>query len=165
MGIGASMSAAQIAGATFSDPGLDQQPFTAAAVGLGDITMDGVAVATMRTFSMALSNGLRTQQVIGQVSLAGIALGKLDLSGDLELYFETVDKYQAFLDADAFALACTFTSALGDTYEVTYPRVKYEDMDLLSGGLDQDIMVKGKWRALYDSATGCMIQIVKTPHV
>jgi hypothetical protein len=39
------------------------------------------------------------------------------------------------------------------------PRVKYEEGTINSGGLDQDLMVNGRWRALYDDATSCMIQV------
>jgi hypothetical protein len=49
-----------------------------------------------------------------------------------------------------------------DSYKFTLPRVKYEEGSILSGGLDQDLMVAGKWMALYDSASACMIQIDKT---
>lgn len=164
MGLSASMSAAQIAGATFTSPGDGLVPFTAA-VNVGAIKKDGVAMGVgLRTMNMTLNNSLRGQEVIGTLGLAGIALGKLDLSGDIELYFENATEYQAFLDADDFALSYEMTSDIGDKYTFVYPRVKYEDGEILSGGLDQDLMVKGKWRALYDSSTSSMVEITKTPH-
>lgn len=165
MGLGASMADTQIAGATIQNPGDGNVPFTAA-VGVGNISKDGAPmVAGLRTLNMALNNSLRGQEVLGSLQLAGIALGRLDLSGDVELYFENGTEYQAFLDADDFALSYTLESDIGDQYVFTFPRVKYEDGEILSGGLDQDLIVKGKWRALHDTATSCMVQIDKIPHV
>jgi hypothetical protein len=165
MGLDAAMGPTQIAGATFANPGDGLVPFTAAA-NVGSIMKDGVAMNVgIRTFNLALSNSLRGQEVIGSLGLAGIALGKLDISGDNELYFENADEYNAFLNADDFKLQFDLTSDINDKYTFIYPRIKYEDGEILAGGLDQDLMVKGKWRALYDSVTDSMIQIIKTPHV
>jgi hypothetical protein len=163
MGLTATMGPTQIAGATFASPGDGLVPFTAAA-NVGGVEKDGVPMAVgIRAFNMTLSNSLRGQEVIGSLGLAGIALGKLDITGDNEFYFENADEYNAFLAADDFKLQFDLTSDIGDKYTFVYPRIKYEDGEILAGGLDQDLAVKGKWRALYDSVSDSMIQIIKTP--
>jgi hypothetical protein len=42
---------------------------------------------------------------------------------------------------------------------ITIPRAKFESGTVVSGGLDQDIMFSGTWRAIMDPATSCMIQM------
>lgn len=162
MGCTATIGNTQIAGATFSNPGQTSELFNAVS-NLVNIEKDDVAMAAkMRTMSLELNNNLRGQEAIGTLGYVGIALGKLDLTGNIELYFENVDEYQTFLNNDDFKLEFTLQDSAGNSYKFTLPRVKYEEGTIQSGGLDQDLMVNGTWRAIYDSATSCMIEITKT---
>lgn len=161
MGLQASIGTTQVAGATFSSPGDGRTPFNAVA-NLTNIEKDDVAFATkIKSMTMDLNNNLRGQEAIGVLGYAGIALGKLDINGNIELYFENITEYNSFLANDDFKLEFMVVDG-ADSYKFTFPRVKYEAGTILSGGLDQDLMVNGTWRAIYDSVSTCMIQIDKT---
>lgn len=159
MGLNAESSIAQEAGATFVTPG-DGMPVMNAVTNLLDIKTDGVVMATkVRSMGFELNNNLRGQEAIGVLGYAGIALGKLEIGGDIELYFENATEYNKFLNSTAFSISFKLLDSVGNSYTFTMPKVKYEEGKLLSGQIDQDLMVQGKWRAIYDPVTQCMIQL------
>lgn len=125
--------------------------------------LGGEMAAKIRSMSMELTNNLRGQEAIGTMGYIGIALGRLEITGNIELYFENNSEYQTFLDNQDFRFSFVLQDHSGNMYEIIFPRVKYEEGTILSGGLDQDLMVNGKWRALFDKDSDCMIQIDRTP--
>ena len=122
----------------------------------------GPMPAKIKSMSMELNNNLRGQEAVGHLGYIGIALGRLEITGNIELYFEDANEYQTFLDNDDFKFSFVVQDVDGNSYKFIFPRVKYEEGTILSGGLDQDLMVNGKWRALADEYTDCMIEIERT---
>lgn len=122
----------------------------------------GPMPAKIKSMSMELNNNLRGQEAVGSLGYIGIALGRLEITGNIELYFEDANEYQTFLDNDDFKFSFVVQDVDGNSYKFIFPRVKYEEGTILSGGLDQDLMVNGKWRALADEYTDCMIEIERT---
>lgn len=161
MGCSAAMATSQIAGATFSNPGQGNEPFNAVSNLIGLEKDDAAMTAKIRTMTMELNNNLRGQEAIGTLGYVGIAAGRLDISGNIELYFEDASEYTTFLNSDDFKLEFTLQDAAGNNYKFTLPRIKYEEGQIVAGGLDQDLVVAGSWRALYDVASASMIQIDK----
>jgi Phage tail tube protein len=159
MGLSANNNTAQIVGATFASPGDGEEIFNAV-TNLVEIKKDGVTMATkIKSMTLDLNNNLRGQEAIGTLGNVGIALGRLEIMGDIELYFENSTEYTTFLNATDFELSFKLLDSAGNYYLFTLPRVKYEEGTINAGQIDQDLMVNGKWRALYDSATACMIQL------
>ena len=163
MGCQATQGPTQIAGATFTNPGEGNTPMNAVA-NVASISKDGVPMAAkIRSTSFALTNNLRGQEAIGTLGYIGIALGRLEITGNIELYFENADEYTTFLNNQDFEFTFVVRDVDGNEYEFSMPRVKYESGTIQSGGLDQDLVISGSWRALYDPTAGCMIEITRTP--
>jgi hypothetical protein len=159
MGCSAVIGNSQIAGATFTSPGATADVFNAVSNLIGIESNDVAFASKIRSMSLELNNNLRGQEAIGTLGYVGIALGKLDVMGNVELYFEDSTEYTKFLSATSFKFEFIMQNAAGDNYKVTLPKVKYEEGQITSGGLDEDLIVQGKWRALYDTTSACMIQI------
>lgn len=162
------LSGGVVTGITITDPG---EGYTSAPVvnitgpGTGataTAVIGGAMVAKIKSMSMELNNNLRGQEAVGYLGYIGIALGRLEITGNIELYFEDANEYQTFLDNDDFKFSFVVQDVDGNSYKFIFPRVKYEEGTILSGGLDQDLMVAGKWRALADEFTDCMIEIERT---
>lgn len=162
------LSGGVVTGITITDPG---EGYTSAPVvnitgpGTGataTAAIGGAMVAKIKSMSMELNNNLRGQEAVGYLGYIGIALGRLEITGNIELYFEDANEYQTFLDNDDFKFSFVVQDVDGNSYKFIFPRVKYEEGTILSGGLDQDLMVAGKWRALADEFTDCMIEIERT---
>lgn len=124
-------------------------------------TLGGEMAAKIKSMSMELTNNLRGQEAIGTLGYIGIALGRLEITGKIELYFENGNEYQTFLDNDDFSFQFQVKDADGNSYLLQFPRVKYESGEINAGGMDEDLMVSGSWRALYDSTEACMIKITR----
>ena len=88
----------------------------------------------------------------------GLALGSLDVSGNIELYFADNTMYDRYLNATEFALSFTVQDGAGNAYIFTFPRVKFESGTVVAGGLNQDVMLSTTWRALAVSTNDCMMQ-------
>jgi len=163
MGCQATTSTTNDLGPTIVYPGQGNTPMNAV-TGLTGITQDGVAsTAKIRSMSMDLSNNLRGQEAIGTLGYLGIALGRLEITGEMSLYFEDQVQYQKFLDSTAFSLGFTCADPAGNSYAFLLPKVKYETGDIAVGGSDEDLMIDASWRALYDQTTDAMIQITRAP--
>lgn len=162
MGCAAASSTAQVTGAVITSPGQGNPPLNA----VTDLTLikkNGVALPAMiKSLSLQMNNNLRAQEAIGTLGYVGIGLGRLEITGDIELYFEDPTEYTTFLTHANFALEFTLRDADLNLLRFVMPRCKYEEGSILSGGLDQDLMVAGKFRAIYDPTSACMIQLDRT---
>lgn len=122
---------------------------------------DVVSTAFFSTLTLNINNNLRPQDAIGNLPHVGIALSRLEVTGDIEIYFADNDEYTKYLNATAFSLSFRVEDASGKAYVVTLPRAKYETGEVVAGGLDQDVFQRSTIRAIRDPVTDCMVQIDK----
>lgn len=161
MGLGAATDTAQIAGATF--PAISTTEVLNAVSNITDISEDGVTSTNFfNKLTLTLNNNLRAQRAIGSLPSIGIGLGSLDITGSLDLFLQDKTLVDKYLAGTYFALAVTLADAATNQYVITLPKVKFETGTVVSGGLDQDVMLSGTIRGIYDSAEACMIKIERT---
>lgn len=161
MALGSNQLTNQIAGATVAAaPTGDVLNAVGNVVG---ITLDGVpSTAYFNTLSLQLNNNLRAQDAVGSLPHIGIALGRLDVTGTLNLYLEDASMYDKYLNAQAFSLSFNLLDSAGNhPMTVTLPRIKFETGQTNAGGRDQDVMLNANFRAIFDPVTSCTIQIDK----
>jgi len=160
MALGANVSETQITGATVV-PATTTEVMNA----VGNISAiylnDSQSTAFFNTLSLSINNNLRSQDAIGSLPHVGIALGSLDVTGDINLYFEDKTMYDLYLNASAFSLAFVMEDASGNAYVFTLPYVKFESGEVVAGGLDTDVMMQAGWRAILDPTTLCTAQVDK----
>lgn len=163
MGLGASAGTSQIAGASVVEsPGVSESIMNSV-TDLIEIKENGVtSTMVINSLSVSINNNLRAQDAIGTFGHVGVALGKMDVTGNIEAYFTDLTAYNRFVNGTNFALSFKVQDASTDSYMFTFPVVKFETATIVAGGLDQDVFMKGTWRALYDTTTSCTIQIDKT---
>jgi hypothetical protein len=157
MALGASIGTSQIAGATIVQA--PTQSVMNAVTNLVNIKEDNV-VSTMiiKSMSLKISNNLRAQEAIGSLGHVGIALGRLDVTGNITAYFKDLTQYNKFLNNTSFALSFKCQDDTSDYYEFILPKCKFESASIVAGGIDQDLMIEGTYRAIYDSVSACTIQ-------
>lgn len=160
MALAAATSTSQFGSAT-----IDPATTTEAMNAVGNITSiwidDAASSAYFSDMSLNLDNSLRPQDAIGTLGHVGVALGTLQLSGNINIYFEDSTMYDKYLNGTAFSIAMAVQDTAGNAYIITLPKVKFETGEVVSGGLDTDIMLNATWRAIKDATTSCMIQIDK----
>lgn len=152
-GRAADISNSQIAGATTIAPTTTDVMNSVS--NLQNIEFDNVpTTATIMSMSLEVNNSLREQKAIGSLPSVGIGAGRLEVTGSISLYFENLVEYQKFLDNQSFRVSFRLQDASGKGYVITLPKVKYEDSAMNVGGLDEDIMLEGSYRALAGSSDG-----------
>lgn len=114
------------------------------------------------SLSIALDNQLRGQEAVGTLGLIGVEAGRLALTGSIELYFENSSLFDKFRAATAFGLSFLAQDVSGNAYVVTIPRAKYTAMEIVAGGLDQDIFASAQFEAIINTAGTHQYQISRT---
>lgn len=160
MGLSSAIGTTQIASATIV-PAPTQSPMNAVS-NLTEIEEDGVtSTMVIKSMSLSLNNNLRAQDAIGSLGHVGIALGRLEVTGNISAYFKDLVQYNKFLNNTSFQLGFKCIDDVNDYYEFTLPNCKFETATIVSGGLDQDIMIEGTYRAIYDPTLECTIQCAR----
>lgn len=149
MGLNATASTSQIAGATVV--AAPTQSVMNAVTNLVEIEENGVtSTMVIKNLSLSVNNNLRAQDAIGTLGHIGIALGRCEVTGNITAYFKDLVQYDKFMNNTNFALSFKCLDDVNDYYEFLMPRCKFETATVVSGGGDQDIMIEGTYRAIYD---------------
>ncbi len=122
---------------------------------------DVVTTAFFNTLNLNINNNLRAQDAIGSLPHVGIAYSRLEVTGDIELYFPDNAEYTKYLNATAFSISFRVEDSAGNAYIFTLPRSKYETGEVVAGGLDQDVFQRSTIRAIRDPITDAMVQVDK----
>lgn len=126
------------------------------------IVFDGDPGANQFYFNnleLEVANNVRGQEAVGTLGFIGIVPGRQEINGSLELYFENSALFDKFRAATAFSLSFMVADASGKRYIFTIPRAKYTSMEIVAGGLDEDIFAKAEFEGLVNSAGTYQFQI------
>jgi hypothetical protein len=156
----AAMTETQFSGAT--ENAANTNTVLNAVDNIAAITFDGDPAGDVFEFnnlSITLDNALRGQEAVGTLGFIGIEAGRLDLTGSIELYFENSSLFDKFRAATAFQLTFMAQDSAGNAYIVNIPRAKYTSMEIVSGGLDQDVFASAEFTTIINSAGTYMFQV------
>jgi len=158
MGLRQVTSTSEITGQTVTDL-FTNTPMNAVSNVLDILVDNTISTASFQSLTLEMNNNLRAQDGIGSLGHLGIALSRLELSGSVGLYFEDSSMYDLYLNGTGFALSFRVKDVQNNHYIFTLPNVKFESGTVVSGGLDQDVILDATWRAVLDPATQSMISI------
>jgi hypothetical protein len=115
----------------------------------------------IQSLSLAINNNIRAQDAIGSLQHIGLVLSRLEVTGNMNIYFDDASMFTKYRNATGFSYSFRAQDLDGNAYVFTFPNVKFETGTVVSGGLDQDMVFNAGWRAIKDATTNCMIQIDK----
>jgi hypothetical protein len=125
-----------------------------------DIKMNGSTMtAAIDKESISITNNYKPIEQLGQLSPTGHTQGRIVVTGTMDIYFKTEVEFNMYKSGTAFSHEIEFTDNDGNQLLMLFDRCKFEDMEVVAGGTNQDIIAKGKWRALYDSANNRVFQL------
>lgn len=151
----------QIAGATF--PAGSTTSVMSSVSNIANLLENAVpSTEFFRKLSLSIKNNVRGLKAIGTLGNVGMALGTCDITGSIEIYFATKTMLDRYINGTGFSLSFDMDDGTSN-YTVLLPKVKFETGQVMSGGLDQDIMYSGTIRALYDSGEGSQIKVTRVP--
>ena len=152
------VSDSQLAGATF--PAVSVTTPMNAVTNLQDFEIDGVPYdGCISSLSLSIINNIRAIQCIGSLIARNMKLGTLEVTGEMEFYFNEGTNYEKFVAGTEFAFSFALEDGAGNRYTITLPRCKFETGEVVAGGRNSDVMFSAQWRGLYDSTTDRVILI------
>lgn len=156
------VATSQIAGATF--PAASTTTPMNAVTNFQNFTIGGVTYSgCISSMSLQLKNNIRARQCLGSITPKDMKLGTLEITGDVEFYFNEGSNFGAFVAGTEFDLAFGLEDNAGNQYNFVLPRVKYESGEAPASGKNSDVMFSGKIRALYDAGDAMVMSITRIP--
>jgi hypothetical protein len=122
---------------------------------------DAVTSQSYLKLGMNINNNLRGDKAIGSLANVNVGDGSIDLVGPIEIYFADGTEFAKFKDNTAFSLSFSIEDAAGNAYVFSFPKAKYENLDMPIEGKNNTLKVTGSWRALKDPTELNMIRIDK----
>jgi hypothetical protein len=159
MGRMEALAEAIVAGATYADP--SETPVSTASANIADLAIGSIVPAPIvRSLSLEISNNLRTRPAVGTKFSAEFGMGRFDVSGTMECYFQNKVLYQACLDHGLADLTFKVGNATGEKYQFDIDKLRLGDGNVTAGGNDDDIMVSIPFRGLL-GADDCTLMITR----
>lgn len=162
MATGLVTATAQFSGAT--TPAAPTTTPMNAVANVQNFTIAGVPYSgCMSSISLQIKNNLRASMCIGSMGPRDIKLGTLEVTGDIEFYFNDGTQFNAYVAGTSFDISFDLIDYAGNKYTFTMPRCKFESGEVVAGGKNTDVMLSAKWRALYDGTAGNVMKIEADP--
>lgn len=159
MSFGVTVATSQITGATFVAP-----PATTPIVNVQDFSIGGVPYSgCISSLSLTLKNNVRAIMCIGSLQPKDMKLGTLEVTGDMEFYFNEGSNYATFVAGTEFDFSFNLIDDAGNKYSFDIQRAKFESGEVVAGGKNSDVMFSAKWRGLYDSSSTRVIRMIADP--
>lgn len=156
----ANMTTTQFSGATAV--AVNTNPVMNAVDNVVGVVFDGDPTTQayyFNSFSFTLDNALRGQEAVGTLGLIGLEPGRLKTTGSMEIYFADSTAFAKFRAATALSVHLVISDANGNGYILAIPRAKFTKMEIVAGGLDQDIFAKCDFEALVNTAGTYQVQL------
>lgn len=147
-----------IAGATYL-PATTTEPFDSFS---GVINEAGVPIGVVTSLEFTLENGITPLFVVGSKVTTDPGIGKCRVTGTMTAYFQSAALLNKFLDETASNLQFTLVDPAGNSYDITFPNIKYTGGQPDVDG-DGEISLPLPFVALYDVTEGSNITIERTP--
>ena len=152
----------QIGGSTFNTVS-STTPMNAV-TNLQDFTIEGVPYSgCISSLKLQIKNNIRAIMCIGSLTARNMRLGTIEVTGDMEFYFNEGSNFRKFVKGTEFDFSFALQDNAGNRYTFTLPRCKFESGEVVAGGRNTDVMFSAKWRALYDAVSGRVMQMSATP--
>jgi hypothetical protein len=160
VGKSGSMTTTQFSSAT--TPAANTNGVMSSVGNVSAIVFDGDPGASTYYFNkleVEINNNVRGQDAVGTLGYIGIVPGRMEVTGSIELYFDSNALFTKFQNATAFALSIMVADSAGQRYILTIPRAKYTSMEIVAGGLDEDIFVSAEFEGIKNTAGTYQVQI------
>lgn len=109
--------------------------------------------------SIRLNNNLAAQPAIANRFPIGIRYGVLEVTGSIEVYFDSVTLFNKFVNHTSSSLYLKAQDDNGKWLILTIPKIYYSEGDIPTSGSNTDIFVTLPFRAAYSSTLANVVQI------
>lgn len=128
---------------------------------IGSIYIEGLNLGTCKFSSLDLTydNQMQAAKSIGVLGACQTSSYSVQISGNVEVYFQDLSLYNKFLAAQSFGVTIILTDGDGNSIGMNMPKCKFETLDTPISGKDQFLMQSGSFKALRDSTDDYMFKL------
>jgi len=108
-----------------------------------------------------IDNALRMQRCIGTDGPTGIGVGRVAVTGNLGVWFRDEVLYEKMLNSTESSLAWIVNDNTGNTYVISFPRIRFVSGNPEASGIDTDIGIDFDFTAYRHETLGYTVQIDK----
>lgn len=152
------LATAIVAGATYT--AATNTPVLTASAHVSTLTVAGSSYSVRRV-SLEVNNNLRTRPVVGDEYSVEFGHGRFDVSGTIEVYFESNALYQSVLDHGGGSIVVEIGAATGEKYMIRVPNAKFGNGERSARRNDSDVMLNIPFRGLYHTGNACTMDITR----
>lgn len=152
------LATAIVVGATYAAP--NTKAIMTASKSVAALDVAG-STAKVRSLTLAIANNLRERPEVGSLYSNEFGIGRCDVTGTIEAYFESNALYQSVLDHGSGALSFTIGDVTAEKYTILLPKIRFGDGERRVGGNNDDVMVSIPYRAILDDTEACSIKITR----
>lgn len=134
-------------------------PMTAAS-NVSRILSDNTLLSTaVNSFSIDLNNNMAPRPTVGSKYSSEPVDGGLDVTGNLNVYFDSIGFYQKLINHTSFSLDYVFRDDAGNVMAVSLPEIKATGGDPMAAGKDEDVFLSLDFQAIKDPTLAYTIRI------
>src|SRR5215471_428265 len=127
---------------------------------IGKISQGGAPVNTgIKMMTIELNNNLRPLAAIGQADLYGVGLGRCEVKGSMQMYFNDNAILSMFISHTKSSFGCVLTDGAGGAISIDIPSLQYDTGKTDVAGINTDVMIDTTYSAFRDKTLGYEIQI------
>lgn len=132
-----------------------------ASADFASLSVGGVTTLNIQGLDLEIRNSLRPVDVAGSMDRAGIGTGRFEVTGSLDIYFESNAAYDMFLAGNAVALSFILGSTTLKKYQFDIGSLKFSDAEVLAEGADGDMMCRMQFQGIYDADDTATLKITR----
>lgn len=134
-------------------------PLTAAANVVRILKDDAVLNSSVNSFTVDINNNMAPRPTVGSKFSSEPVDGGLDVTGNLNLFFDRIDFYEALINHTSFSLDYALRDDNGNIIVVSFPEIKATTGDPIAGGKDEDVFLSLDFQAIKDPTLGYTVRI------
>ena len=158
--MGLEITEAKPAGATYL-PETTTSPLNASS-NVTSILLDDIPMTScIDTMSVQILNNFRPIDCIGKFFHSDFNYGAFSVSGNMDLYFGTMEQFNMYKAGTPFKLAINIEDDAGNKYLLELLRCKFETLTTNATGENTDVMASGSYRC--SGVGGVTARLTKTP--
>lgn len=124
------------------------------------ILMDDIPFTScMDTMGFQYTNNLRPQDCLGSMAPVDHTQGRLQITMTSDIYFKDETLFNKFKSGIPFSFNLNMTDNDANQLQWDYPRAKFEDMEIVASGTNQDVIARCRARFLYDPVDGRLVRM------
>jgi hypothetical protein len=115
------------------------------------------------SLALNLNNNLRTRLQVGNLGVASIGSGSVEITGTVTLYMSDASLYDKYLALNTTSIVFAAQDTKGNGYVIELPSVKIIDGTRNATGINTDIVGTFEFRAFLDASELISIRIARFP--